>query len=335
MVATTMRPITHLQAAGKKYPAAWKIIERFRADRGQDDFIDWPDWCYCPMAASYAVVSGGGDGRANLGNLRDVSILSAMSAWRVTQTVYRFDADLYASLIATPVEKLPVELLYRLPQWCVYIETPGITPADDAAAGYEQYGFFAHLEYDANTGNPELRLLLDVDHRHQPLLIPVVLHLTHTTISDAIQSALLSARQASGVNIPLPAATKLAADAAPLVSLLLYLCSAQPDYGDKAPPQNPQPKKTKKGLRLFPPSRPTVMDVGVRIGAALRAGQNSTAASSATGQGGSKRPHVRRAHWHLYWTGPGRSVPKLNWIPPVGVNLDGIPTTTTITPVRR
>lgn len=39
----------------------------------------------------------------------------------------RFAPTLYDALIATPVEgKLPTKLLSRLPEWTVYIETPGL-----------------------------------------------------------------------------------------------------------------------------------------------------------------------------------------------------------------
>ncbi|WP_298842016.1 hypothetical protein [uncultured Salinicola sp.] len=32
--------------------------------------------------------------------------------------------------------------------------------------------------------------------------------------------------------------------------------------------------------------------------------------------------HWRRGHYHLYWTGPGRTVPRLNWVRPVIVRAD-------------
>lgn len=32
-----------------------------------------------------------------------------------------------------------------------------------------------------------------------------------------------------------------------------------------------------------------------------------------------KRPHVRRAHWHHYWTGPGRTVLQVKWLEPIFV----------------
>ena len=40
----------------------------------------------------------------------------------------------------------------------------------------------------------------------------------------------------------------------------------------------------------------------------------------------SPRPHMRRAHWHLYWTGTGRAVPRVKWIAPVFVRGEGADT---------
>lgn len=39
-------------------------------------------------------------------------------------------------------------------------------------------------------------------------------------------------------------------------------------------------------------------------------------------KGTKKRPHVRRAHWHHYWTGPGRTVLEVKWLEPVFVMAD-------------
>jgi hypothetical protein len=55
----------------------------------------------------------------------------------------------------------------------------------------------------------------------------------------------------------------------PLVSLLLYLCTDQPDIVDprkpSRKPQPPAPTKTKQGPRLFPPSRVTTWQVGQTV----------------------------------------------------------------------
>jgi len=100
---------------GKKYPDSWKLFDQFRADRGKG-LPNWPNWCFCPLAAAYAIVSGGGKNRCTVDNVGDVAILGGLASWRLSQGVYRFDPVLYENLINTPVAgDIPVDVLLRLP----------------------------------------------------------------------------------------------------------------------------------------------------------------------------------------------------------------------------
>lgn len=325
------RPREHLAAAGKLYPHAWKQADEFRADRGRAGLPDWPEWCYLPLAGWYAVVSGGGNNRLGLAGVSDVARLGAIGAWRVTQGIYRFDPALYESIITTPVAgDLPHDVLYRLPEWCVYIETP-----DMQWSGGPLYGFFAHLEHDANTGRPELRLLLDAE----VALTPIPLHLGAWSLAESIarMTDVASVQaMAHGVDAtPAGVTGEIRSWVEPLVSLLLYLCAENAEIGDGTrAPAIPQPKRTKQGWRLFPPDRPTTWDVGVRLGAALRRAYHAQEVD----QGGTHagpRPHIRRAHWHGFRSGPmkredGTDIPavarkfSLRWLPPIPVNLDDV-----------
>ena len=104
---------------------AWRQADQFRSDRGKSGLPAWPSSCYLPMAAWYAIVSGG-KGPLPLDRIGDVGRLAALRSWRVTQGVYRFDQDLYEAVRSTPLEgDLPAAILYRLPEWCVYVEPPG------------------------------------------------------------------------------------------------------------------------------------------------------------------------------------------------------------------
>ena len=134
----------------------------------------------------------------------------------------------------------------------------------------------------------------------------------------------------------------MAKDLAPLLSTLLYLCSANAEVRDATDPDgfrkpgNPEPKNTRKGPRLFPPEQPTVWETGYRMEAALRAAMaageteeaedRSSAGPEPTGR--TVRPHYRRAHWHSFWRSP-RSRPEerkitAKWIPPIPVNLGDV-----------
>ncbi|EKA7659286.1 hypothetical protein OL397_004460 [Salmonella enterica] len=225
----------------------------------------------------------------------DIARLSGLAAWRATQGIYRFDPDLYAALITTPVDRLPAEVLTLLPEWGVYVETPG----------HDRFtGFFAHCDYDPRSKSPELRLLLDtVDN-----LIPVAIPVMNGMLSDAIDTAT-------------PGFGKQLADMCqPLVSLVLYICSVSADFGHYTA-FRPMPKKTKRGLRLFPPDKSTVINTGERIGSVLRASrQISQNSAPAVPTGRTVQPHVRRAHWHGYWSGTPRKL-SIRWMHPVLVKV--------------
>jgi len=311
------RPKRHLVAAGKLFPSAWAQYDEFRQDRGQNGLPDWPEWCYCPMAGAYAILSGGGSSRVPADQIGDVARLAALAAWRPSQDIFRFDPGLLSSLLDTPLTgDLPCEVLRRLPVWCVYVETPG-----RQWSGQVMHGFFAHLECDANTGREELRLLIDAEDS----LVPIPIHLGPWPLGEAVARAMDVSRVhaiAAGTTLPASINRDVLQTAEPLVSVLLYLCADDAEIGDgTARPAFPQARRTKRGWRLFPADQPTVWDVGVRLGAALRREQERSPGDGEETHA-RPRPHIRRAHWHTYLVGAGRSDRRLKWLPPIPVNVD-------------
>lgn len=338
------RPRDHLTQAAKLYPNAWADADRYRAGRGHE-YPDWPDWCYLPITATATIVADDAGvlvtdlPRAFPARLADAARLAALCAWRMTQGIYRFDETLGADVVSTPVAgDIPHEILYRLPEWCVYVETPGLQ-----AYGVPLHGFFAHLEHDIQTHRPELRLLLDGD----AMLQPQPIHLGPWSLAESIaRTADLSGVHLVSLGLQHPGAEVRAewrTICEPLVSLLIYLCT-QTDFtrrGQPGQPTNPAPTKTRRGgWKLFPAQGPTEWDVGVRMGAALRTAYHA----AETGQGGTHagpRGHIRRAHWHTFVSGPrksadGADIPAelrprdVRWMPPIPVNLpdiDGLPAT--------
>lgn len=118
---------------------------------------------------------------------------------------------------------------------------------------------------------------------------------------------------------------------AKVLSLLLYLCSEEPDYGDKKPPVYSVPQKVKGKEKWFAPAWVKDWDVGVRIGAAIRKYRVEQTESEVGISSGDrhtpKRPHIRRAHWHGFWQGKRTEVEQrkfiLRWIPPTPVKIGG------------
>jgi hypothetical protein len=114
-----------------------------------------------------------------------------------------------------------------------------------------------------------------------------------------------------------------------LGALLLYLVSDKADISpesDSAEVRNRITSNERRGIRNFQAPKIRPWEVGFRIGAEIRAFETRSATSAEqTGTGTSMRPHVRRAHWHSFWTGP-RDQPALRkkrvrWLPPTPVNV--------------
>ncbi len=322
------RPRDMLERMGGRMPGAWAALDGLRQARGAPDIGDWPDWCYLPLAASYAVISGGGNNRLGPDEVPAVSELAALAAWRITQGIYRFDPDVYAAVVDTPVTgDIPHDVLLRMPEWCVYIETPGMD-----MQGVSMHGFFAHLEFDVNTSGTELRMVADTDDGPQVL----VLHLGAWSLDESLRRMGAKTRWYPGSVDQL--VRELRPLVEPLVSLLLYICSQASEVGDGSRrPENPAPKRTKRGMRLFAADRPTQWDVGVRMGAALRrAHMDEPGGTDGGADRSGPRPHVRRAHWHGYWSGP-KAGPRrfdLRWQPPIAVGVDHSGLPAVIRPVR-
>lgn len=344
-----LRPTTFLAGISRYYKNIWWEVDRMRAARGQ--FVkDWPGWCFLPLGGAYAIAGRGGT--IALENISLVGIIGALAAWRATQGVYRFDPTILDALWETPVDgNIPHELLFRLPEWCPYVLTPG-----KSFAGLPLHGFFTHLEYDNfNGGRIELRFLLDITTPHGEELVPAVLHLVPGGLAEAIAAVRRECLRLTGCEKNIcadivstigdtfslalsPAGFPVRGDAlrefSPLVSTVLYLCSQAAEMHDHSGsirlPARPTPVKTRKGLRLFGPPRPVEWHVAYRLGAALRlayAAEEHSLGGTGTGHA-SPRPHIRRGHWHRFWTGR-RSIQSerrtvVKWLPPIAVCVDDV-----------
>lgn len=141
----------------EQYRPAWDLAMQWHIERRGE----WPEWCYLPMAG-WAAVTDVLYHRRDPMNIDDVAV-ATLGTWRLTQGIYRIDPDVYAALLETPVEgNIPVDILYRLPQWCVYIETPNMGMMGEAV-----HGFWVQLSYNASTSH-SLAIVLDIDSMLHP-----------------------------------------------------------------------------------------------------------------------------------------------------------------------
>jgi hypothetical protein len=272
---------------------------------------------------------------------RPASVLATLSAWRMTQGIYRYDPALYDALIDTPVDAgIPADVIRQLPEWCIYIETPGLT-VPTREQPLPLHGTWAWLDHARGADHDTLTLLLDADGADLTVThVPLV-----GSLEAAVQSVLAEWRDAyargNATRLPpLDYAAQATRTLAPILSLVLYLCTQADQLtrrGQPAVPANPEPTRTRRhGWRLFAADGPREWDVGARIGAALRAAYaREETGGDAAPTGRHVRPHVRRAHWHTILSGrrkrdDGTPIPaadqrrELRWMPPIPIAVDDI-----------
>lgn len=330
------RAKTRLEIASPRFSWMFKACEKARING-----VSWPQHVFCvtDVVKQLAVheLENAGVLKQFLSLTLDEQIGMFATAlmwasWRTTQGIYRFDETVYKAVISTEkTNKIPCEVLRRLPEWCVYVETPGLT-CDFGTGETQLNGVWACFAMNYN--RELLMIYADVEGEQFDEIIPPTVHID--TSSKTVEEGIKIIMAESGNQNDILAST-IENWLLPVINLLLYLCADREiTHKNKLEePQNPTPKKTKKGWRLFPAHGIKKWDVGVRMGSALNIAQTKDIESENNETGRKVRAHIRRAHWHTIVSGKmkdkrGHVIPanqrkrKLKWMPPCAVNLTDI-----------
>lgn len=348
----TIRPVLLQRQIEQQFPGIWDLANVAHSQKGKK-LKGWSEWCYLPVSVWITTVEEIlfrrgpiflGERERTGEAIKAANLVASLGAWRLSKGVYRFDPELYHELINTPIsDTMPVNIFARLPEYCIYIETPGLS-----FKGKEAYGFFAFLNEDYQSDTPELRILVDLEGAKQGIVLPISdtldfgtsfagIYRNERRLTNVIEKKYFG--EATMEHII--AETELLRDfALKILSVLLYLCSDEPDYGDRIPPARAAATKVKGGEKWIAAPGVKTWDVGIRIGAAIRK-YRATAEKSESAGGGRhspKRPHMRRAHWHGFWKGSRKEPEKqkfiLHWIPPIPVKMSDADSPTVIRPVK-
>lgn len=305
-------PDQHLRRLQAQYPRLHEMVLTILDGKGKD-LPDWPDYCLIPISGWIAIATGGEE-PTDPSYLTEALRLAAIGTWSYSRGIYQLDPDLTQELIQTPLtDSIPSEVLTRLPEWCLYVEAP-LT-----YQGSPINGFWVWLEYDQQRRHTELRFLID---EGADFVYSFMLHLGNFSIQTAMKKVLEEAAK----NVPgyEPENEKAILDymtgaVAPLLSIVLYLCSEKPDID---PHPEPDPRtlqihdRSEPGRVLVPAQKTRLFKAGQKIGAAIRRSN-----SAPTSDGAKKRAHLRRGHWHGYWYGaranPDQRRFSYRWLHPI------------------
>lgn len=316
-------------------------MEKLHNDNGAKDLGSWEPWCYAPIAGGIAVAANGNGVDSGNDILRYMVItdgqrITALAPWRLSKEVFIIDKELEGMLYDQIQDDLdiPAEILLQLPFPCIYVQ------ADDLTLGDHKYhGFFAHLENDIDTNDRELRLLFLSANGTETMGFPI--HIDEKNLEDNMQRV-FSIMKHNTEGTFLQDATRQFLDEwddyseqiillRKALQIVLYICSTNADISANEEQKN-MVRRTKTTVIRDRYAEIRKWDTGIRVGNAVRRyrakqqpgeqkkkpGENATHASP--------RPHIRRAHWHHYWTGKRDDQENrkliLKWNPPAYVGIE-------------
>lgn len=243
--------------------------------------------------------------------------VSCLAAWRFGgKHVIEFDESSENALVSSGISgEIPMEVLMKIPFLGVYIKT--------RENNYGTNGFFVSTS-ESQDGRVEMTIAFVLDAADKQIQAWSLDMNSNKRISDFVDLFI------SRINNAELSAAKLLAikECQDVISvwlnyalpLILYLCAANAEITSKTATA-PVIPTLPRNKRAIAPHQPTEWLCGERIGAAIRASAHREATES-TGTGPTKRPHIRRAHWHTYRVGPERVSTILKWIHPLAINAD-------------
>lgn len=125
-------PLDVLRNIGKQSPDLWKYLDAYRyiliskenTKQYPESFFD-KGRCFLPDAGYRRLADKVfPPGTPVEDQVRTMDVIAAVAAWRPSMDVINIDDDVLMALLDTPCEKVPAEILGRLPSWSIYVTIP-------------------------------------------------------------------------------------------------------------------------------------------------------------------------------------------------------------------
>ena len=241
-----------------------------------------------------------------------ISLFMMTDLWSRHKEVYRFDAELELALTDSEKIELPIRVLDRMPYNTFYIEF-----AEDGIFSRNFHGAFVSVVKNG-TGYTIVAQRLKSDHKSMfgsCCLVP----------SENCKDAVFVFDRNSATSSNIDRNKDWNEFAFFLINALLYLCALNSEINENDGTKSTY-RPTGKIKNKY--SEVRKWDCGFRYGETVRLQQKSIKKESEnqeikkiseTKERHLPCVHTRKAHWHHYWTGKGRTELILKWIAPTVV----------------
>jgi hypothetical protein len=299
----------------------------------------WPEWCYVPNVLLESIAWKYGlyqqspfaewqqdfdDGlmpsEAESENLTyTAEVLAVLARWRLGKGFYSIHPKMLEYLREGVLpDTAPVGVLMHFPEYCLAVETPGFW-----FHGKRINAMIAYLNSSfPDNQTPYLVIHLFDDFSREWAVYTRSIRLNGDTLEDCWKNS-SSDYKKSGLSWE-----SECSELKPFIAVLLYLCSKNREINSPEGREFDPPKPIVRKNKQPAAGKIQQWHVAWRIGSALEAAEKRTHGGiELDGQKEPLKPHVRRAHWHLYWKkdkDTDEKIPVIHWLLPIPVNITSI-----------
>lgn len=337
----TIIPNEESNFLSKKFPGIWHKIEKEAIKQQNHDIASD---CYIPSGIITSILCT--DYKLNILEAQNyVPAITSVASWRFNKRIYSFDRSVAEEIMKSYNHEsaIPVEIFEQMPYNCLYLEVKNTPLSAFITVDMDTDGNKALLFYaptSKRTASLSLKsksiaecikdeknqLMKFLDLNRQKIELSNI-GITKENIQIQYQKELSDKLNFLGMLLP----------------LVLYLCAenAEIEYNGTSVNKDsfPSPSVNSYSNVNSKPTKPKRMDVGIKLGRTIRFYKNDNAETQKSAKksvshiGTDKRihlqksPHVRKGHYHHFWTGSTkdntRSL-KLKWVAPSFVNMSNI-----------
>lgn len=318
------RPLLQLNELSKSYKGLFEFVER-RAIKNleakQSIILEWDDWIYAALDLKFPNWHKG----LKVGEPipfeyfkylpGSIGALQSIGLWRYTKSIYKFESNVGNLLLESQFDKtIPAELLTKLPEWVIYIDTENL---DLDLIKQKVYGIWFNVTRISGKLALIATALLE-----SGITKTSVMLLDQKTIDENITD-FINTFHDKNVDLDMEFIQPYTDFLKKSIQLILFICQPEPDVLSTEPGTTiaiSHFKKIKGKVRLFEAQKTRKFDIGTVTARLL---DRKLISDEYKPSGMTVAPHIRRGHWHGYWSG-SKDNKKLGykWILPIIVNAD-------------
>ncbi|WP_436658872.1 hypothetical protein [Acinetobacter sp. P1(2025)] len=295
-----------------------RAIHHINCGRNIGSIVTWDDWiysaldCYFPSWKNGLVENSPIPEKYINGMPMPTGELVTVGSWLLSKNIYRFDDDVASELIKSEFEGTLPNSLIHIPDLCVYVQTDNF---DLNFQGNKVYGvIFTVTELCFK------KVLVSTVFLDTGLTKTAVLMIDQEKTIDESLLDFINEFHSDSVVFNEEEVKQYQSLQKNLINILLWFSLSKPDYVPLLPDQHKEVsgvQSVKGTLRLFEAKKYKPFIAGRETAKQIQAVKDELGKSNQKIAKQQRKPHLRRAHYHLYWYGAKGSFERyeFKWIP--------------------